>query len=57
MRLLKNVRLLRNGHTHHRENLASAGYIGAAYWTIILMSFAAIILTRMSGPRQSVEVA
>ena len=22
MRLLKNVRLLRNGHTHHRKNLA-----------------------------------
>ena len=22
MRLLKNVRLLRNGNTHHRENLA-----------------------------------
>ena len=33
MRLLKNVRLLRNGHTHHRENLARR-----CNWTVILMS-------------------
>ena len=54
MRLLKNVRLLRNGHTHHRENLARRCILDDHSHEPSQPSY---FNTRMSGPRQSLEVA